>query len=148
MQFNGTRICKGSRATAWQVATNVEHWPEWTASVTRIQRLGGGPVHVGSRARVEQPGMQPLVWTVTRVEPEQRFDWETRTAGIRIAASHLIEPSDDGVVITNGLGMNGWLAALVAPFIRNRVQRFIEMETEGWKRRSETIETGTTSHAD
>ncbi|MGH8162495.1 MAG: SRPBCC family protein, partial [Gammaproteobacteria bacterium] len=110
MKLTKSVEAKASPATAWQVITDVEHWPEWTASVTRIKHLNEGPLSVGSRARVEQPGMRAMVWTVTRLESENRFDWETQAAGIHIVASHLIESEDDRLVFTNALQMAGWLS--------------------------------------
>ncbi len=139
---------EASRATAWRVITDVERWPEWTASVTRIERLDGGPMRVGSRARVEQPGLRPMVWTVTRLESENRFDWETHGVGIDIVASHGIEAAGGGLVFTNKLQMTGWLATLLMPFIRARVSRFVDMETRGWKKRCEALAGEASTHED
>ena len=41
-----------SREKVWTVMTDVARWPEWTASVTSVEPLGGGPFDVGSRVRI------------------------------------------------------------------------------------------------
>src|SRR4051812_2732728 len=61
----------------WRLTEDIEEWPATTPTVTRVERLDGGPVGVGSRARVEQPGLPAKVWTVTRFERGSRFEWET-----------------------------------------------------------------------
>jgi len=36
--------------------------------MTSVERLDDGPITLGSRARVKQPGQRPAVWTVTELE--------------------------------------------------------------------------------
>ena len=56
------------------VLSDVERWPEWTPTVTRVERLGnaGAPLALGGRLRIVQPKVPPAEWTVTAFEPPQR----------------------------------------------------------------------------
>ena len=53
----------------WDVYSDVERWPEWTASVTRLVALDGPGLAVGKRYEIKQPRMPKLVWEVTDVTP-------------------------------------------------------------------------------
>ena len=53
----------------WDVFSDVERWPEWTASVTRLVALDGPGIAVGKRFEIKQPRMPKLVWEVTEVVP-------------------------------------------------------------------------------
>jgi len=61
------------REKVWTVMTDVERWPEWTASVTSVALLDKAPFDVGSHARLCQPRLPVAVWTVTVFEPERYF---------------------------------------------------------------------------
>ncbi len=62
MNFNITVEIQASPQTVWGVLREIKRWPEWTPTVTSIQRLDNGPLVVGSRARIRQPKLPPADW--------------------------------------------------------------------------------------
>lgn len=139
MRIVASGIVNAPRDAAWRVVTDIERMPEWTASMRRVQRLDAGELRVGSRAHIEQPGLRPATWTVTRLEPGHLFEWETVSPGVRVVGTHTIEAQGDALCCSTEIRMSGWLAPLLARLLRARVARYIGMELEGWKRRSETL---------
>src|ERR1700732_5149484 len=65
----------------WDVFSDVERWPEWTASVTRLVALDGPGISVGNRFEIKQPRMPKLVWEVTEVTPGVAWTWVQRSPG-------------------------------------------------------------------
>ncbi len=55
------------------ILIDVERWPDWTLTITSVQRLDQGPFQRGSQARVEQPKLPAVVWTVSEVQPLRQF---------------------------------------------------------------------------
>jgi uncharacterized membrane protein len=121
----------------WTVLADIERWPEWTASVTSVERLDDGPVAVGSLARVKQPRLRAAVWRVTSVEPGRSFDWAAKSPGITTAAGHRLEPTDDGTRVALTIEMSGPLAGILGRVYARLTRRYMHVEAEGLKRRVE-----------
>ena len=69
----------------WAVMRDIERWPEWTPTVTKIQRIGDGALAVGSRAMIWQPKLPPARWEVIEPKEDERtFTWMTRSPGVRL----------------------------------------------------------------
>jgi uncharacterized protein YndB with AHSA1/START domain len=70
MEFSITTDVDASADLVFAVLTDVERWPEWTPTVTRVERLDGSslPLAISSRMRVVQPKVPPAEWTVTALE--------------------------------------------------------------------------------
>lgn len=137
MQYTRTDIIAARPSEAWAVLADVEHWPDWTASMREITRLDPGPLRVGSTARVRQPTGPPMVWTVTELASERSFTWTASAAGIRFTGYHELTSTGSGVeaVLTFTLtGPMAWLGRLLAG---GRIRRYVDMEAEGLKRQSE-----------
>ena len=141
MKLSRTIDIDAPPGTVWKVMTDVERWPEWTASVTSIQRLEDGPLVVGSTARVKQPRLLPTVFTVTAVD-DRSFTWVTRSAGVAVTAWHVVEPSEHGSRATLALEFSGLLGRIVGRLTRSLTTRYVGLEAEGLKRRSEELHRG------
>src|SRR5215469_8629156 len=73
------------------VLCDIERWPEWTSTVSSIRRIDEGPLSIGSRAQVLQPGLRPAIWQVTEMEAARNFTWVTRNPGVRVTGRHLVK---------------------------------------------------------
>jgi uncharacterized protein YndB with AHSA1/START domain len=126
----------------WAVMTEVERWHEWTPSITRIARLDSGPFTVGSRVRVVQPRLRPAVFTVTEVNdrPERRsFTWRMSAPGVVGIATHIVEPGPAGAHATLLVEFAGLLGGLVGRLYGGLTERYLALEADGLKRRSEPM---------
>lgn len=122
----------------WTTLVDVENWPQWTESMIQVQRLDDGPLSIGRKARVHQPKMRPMVWTVTELDPERSFTWATATAGIQLTAGHDLTSEAGAVSARLSVRVTGWLAPLITPIVGARIRRYLQMEAEGLKRRVES----------
>ena len=135
----------------WSTLSEVERWPEWTNSVTEVERLDTGDFGVGSRARVKQPGMPRLTWEVTEYAPGEVFSWASKLPGVTTTGGHRFAPGPSGrgsgsdvesgrVTVTLTLDQEGFLAPVVWRLTGSRSRRYVQMEAEGLKRRCESGE--------
>lgn len=124
-------------AGVWTVMSDVERWPEWTASVTGVRRLDHGPLRLGSRAVIRQPRFPPASWTVTTLEPGRRFVWKSGMPGLWVHGDHSVAPHGAGAQATLRLSYEGLLARLMGRLTRGITNRYLDLEAAGLKRRSE-----------
>jgi hypothetical protein len=125
------------------VLTDVERWPEWTPTVTQVDRLDGasGPLAIGSRLRIVQPKVPPAEWTVTALEPGRGFRFVSRSPGATVEADHWVEPSpnEQSSRVTLSVTFSGFLGRLIGRMMRGLNERYIAEEAAGLKRRSEDL---------
>ena len=122
----------------WDVFTDVEHWPDWTSSVTSLVGLDAPALAVGRRFAIKQPGMSKLVWTVTEIEPGSSWTWVQRSPGVLVSARHDVIAQPGGrTLVRQQLDQRGVLGALVGRLMVKKTKRFLELEAQGLKARSE-----------
>jgi ribosome-associated toxin RatA of RatAB toxin-antitoxin module len=136
--FSSVNI-SASPAKVWQVLADVERWPEWTASVHRMERLDPSPLDIGSRVRIEQPKLPSAIWIVTDWQPEKMFSWVLRRPGTVAIGDHIIEPTAEGCRVTFNVRFEGPFAAVAGLFAGNLTDRYLAMESAGLKLRSEMV---------
>lgn len=123
----------------WAVTEDIERWPEWTPTVTAARRLDEGSFGLGSVARIKQPAQPASDWTVTAYEREERFTWETRRLGLRMAASHQVHGDASGTSNTLRIEASGVVAVVLWPVLRIAIRRALKKENRGLKARCETF---------
>ena len=122
---------------AWAVLSDIERWPEWTASVRAVRPLGAGPAGPGARYRVEQPKLDPADFTITEWQPPHSFTWAMRATGVSAVAVHTLREQPGGCELELRLEFRGFLALLVPLTGGKLIREYMTMEAEGMKRRSE-----------
>ena len=122
----------------WAILLDVEHWPEWTTSVTRVQRMDIGPLTLGSRTRIWQPKLMPAVWQVTSLDQKRRiFAWTTRNFGLKIIGRHHVEAVGAHSRVTLSLHYSGVLGAIMARIYRDLNWDYLSREANGLRTQCE-----------
>jgi uncharacterized membrane protein len=125
--------------TVWAIWSDIEHWSEWTASITKIEKLAPGPLAIGLRACVSQQNLPTAIWRVTELEENRGFAWVSASPGAHVTGIHTIEPIASGSRATMTLHFAGPVALLFGRLTRSLTQRYLHLEANGLKARSEQI---------
>jgi hypothetical protein len=139
MQYSVSIDIDAPPALVAQIMCDVERWPEWTASVTSVRLDEPGPLKIGSTATIRQPRFPTARWRVSVLEPDRGFAWDNRGPGVFVRGSHFVTPRGAGSIATLSLDYKGLLAILVAKLTKGITFRYLKMESEGLKRRSEEL---------
>lgn len=124
----------------WDVFSDVERWPEWTASVTRLVALDGPGIAVGKRFEIKQPRMPKLVWEVTEVLPGTSWTWVQRSpGGLTVARHDVIPESGTRTRVRQRLEQRGPVGSLIGVLMRRMTKRYLDLEGAGLKTRSEQL---------
>jgi uncharacterized protein YndB with AHSA1/START domain len=124
--------------TVWSVFVDVERWAEWTASVERIVALDGPGIEVGKRFEIKQPRFPKLVWEVTEVDPGVSWTWRQRSPGGTTLATHEVVPQDGGrTTVRQRIDQRGPIGVLFGKLTQGLTNRYLRLEGEGLKARSE-----------
>ncbi len=137
VQFRETVTVDAAVADVARVLHAVERWPSWTASVSRVERHGSGPLAVGETVTVKQPRLPAARWTVTAVDPSG-FSWRSSSFGVRSVGDHWAQEAADGrTTAALTLTMSGPLARLTATLYARLIRRYVRMEADGLRAEAE-----------
>jgi len=138
MTYETTITIDAPADEVWAVLTDVERWPEWTASMQKVERRSEGDLTVGARIRIKQPHLPAITWDVTDIDPGRRFSWTASSPGVTTVADHRLERLDDSAVAVHlAIRRSGPLAGVVDRLLAGVTRRYVGMEAEGLKRRCE-----------
>jgi uncharacterized protein YndB with AHSA1/START domain len=133
MRFETSVDIAAAPSRIWSTWVDVEHWPDWTASVESAERLDDGAFGVGSRVRLKQPKMRATEWEVTELEPDRSYVWSARSGGMSMVAGHTIEPGADRQMVRLTFELTGPLSGLFGRLAGGRIRRYLDMEANGVK---------------
>ncbi len=139
-QFSISVEIPATPSIVWSVMADVERWPEWTASISRVKRLSPGPLRVGSRTRIHQPRLPPAWWRVTEFVCGDHFTWISIAPGVRVTARHAVESVASGSRVTLSICYEGWFGWLLARWTGGLNDRYLAMEANGLKARCTLLE--------
>jgi len=138
MITDGSVEIDAAASTVWDVFTDVERWSEWTPSVERITALDGRELQVGNRFEIKQPRLPTLVWEVTAVEPGGGWTWRQRSPGGTTLAIHEVVPLGPGrTLVRQRIEQRGIVGVLFGVLTARLTRRYLELEGQGLKARSE-----------
>lgn len=124
----------------WDVFSDVQRWPEWTASVTGLVALDRPELAVGRRFELKQPRMPKLVWAVTELSPGSGWSWEQRSPGGLTVARHDVTAMADGrTQVRQQIVQRGPIGVAVGVLMRRMTRRYLDLEAAGLKARSEQL---------
>jgi hypothetical protein len=136
-------------SVVWAVFAEVQRWPEWTESVTRVEPLDGAELAIGRRFAISQPRFPRLVWQVTALDPGVSWTWSQKSAGSRVAAEHVLAPIDGGrTLVRQAIDQSGPFGVVVGRLTRRLTVKYLDMEAQGLKQRCELVASGGSDSVD
>lgn len=129
MRYEATVETTAEPAAVWALLADVTHWPAWTPTMTSVTPLADGPLRVGNRYRVRQPGIPQATWEVTELVEDSSFVWVRHLPGARLVAGHDVLPNESGgSTIVLSLDLTGALAGLLGALTAKQIRRSVDTE--------------------
>src|SRR5215469_11485086 len=123
-----TFITSASPHVVWSVLADVEHWCDWTPTVTEVKALNGTGLKVGAKYRVVQPKLRPATYQVTEYVPNPRFIWVQKFAGGALIADHRVAASDGSTRVELSFFSKGLVANVVGSLFSRTIRDYVATE--------------------
>jgi len=92
--------------------------------------------------------MAKLVWEVTEIDPGSSWTWVQRAPGSVVTARHHVTAQPGGgTLVRQELDQAGALGALVGRLMTKKTRRFLQLEAQGLKARSEQLSRADGAHS-
>ena len=125
-----------SPGRAWQVWSDVNHWPEWNPDMKESRLDGALKLGATGMINTRSGGKHDVV--VTHFEDGRSFELEsTALPGTKMAIRATISPSGGGSRITQGFEPRGLLAPIVGPMMGGQILKTFNSVLAGLKTKVE-----------
>src|SRR5690348_16679533 len=86
---NVERLIDAGADRVWRLISDLDRWDRMLPTMQKVSRLDArGPVGIGARFEVRQPGLPKAVYEITEWEPGSGFRWVASAPGVRTTATH------------------------------------------------------------
>lgn len=128
------REIRTAPAEVWAVMSELDRWAELLPTVSSVERLSDpGPIAVGARFRVAQPGLATAVYEVTAWRPGAGFTWVASSGGVRTEAVHEARADGEGRTrLALGITWSGSGAWVARVLFSGKARRYMTREAEAF----------------
>ncbi|HEU5166193.1 MAG TPA: SRPBCC family protein [Chitinophagaceae bacterium] len=137
LEIKKSLIIHAKAAVIFKVLADVENWNKWTGSVQKSRLIKGDTFAVGSKIKIIQPKLRPVIWEITEVQSDKSFTWVSNSIGLNVTAKHIIENCGDSSKVLLITTYKGFLSKIVYPLISDIANKYMTMEIDGLKQASE-----------
>lgn len=138
IRFRNTTSIKAPIETVWNLVVDVQRWPEFLPTMSRVQIQNELLLTPGSRVLIKQPFLPENVWTVLAMESPHLFRWRTGRGWLALIATHQLDSVGDGessqTLTLEVEGRLAWPAALTVGWALHLALWF---ENRGFRQRAE-----------
>lgn len=132
-----TATINADTSKVYSIWTDIEKWHLWTKSINKILFLENNTFEIGGKAKVEQPKLSAAIWTITDIQVNEFFTWQTKIFGVTIIAKHILKSTPNGTIAESKLIYKGFFARLFYNASFKLTSQYLEMEVNGLKTESE-----------
>lgn len=133
-----TRFVRVDPGALWRLVSDVDRWDELLPTIDEVTRLSApGPVAVGARFRVRQPGIPTADYEITDWRTGTGFTWESSGLSMRATASHVLDPVEGGTSLTVGIRWSGPAAWLARALLARKARGYLQAEADAFARLAE-----------
>ncbi|MEV6417553.1 SRPBCC family protein [Kribbella sp. NPDC051718] len=137
MRFDHSVTVQAPADRVWAIFSDVANWPEWTPTISSVERLDEGRIHLGARTRIRQPKLPVAVWEVTELVEGEYFEWVSKAPGIKTTGGHRVADTPDGTVVTATIIQEGPLGWVFGKLLAKLTREYIAVEGASLKKVSE-----------
>lgn len=134
------RLVDAEAGRVWSLVSDVERWDRILPTMRQVTRVGtdGGPLGVGARFEVVQPGLAKAVYEITEWRPGNGFTWVSSAPGVRTTATHELTAESGRTRLSLSLAWSGPLAGVVRLLLGSKARRMVEQEAATFARLAES----------
>jgi hypothetical protein len=139
-EIEKSSIIHAKAAIIFKVLTDVENWNKWTGSVKKSRLVKGDTFAVGSKIKIIQPKLRPVIWEITEIQSDKSFTWVSNYIGSNVTAKHIIENRGNSSKVLLITTYKGFLSKIVYSLTSGLASKYMTMEIDGLKLTSENLQ--------